>query len=93
MAYVWKLLMQTTETIKNGFELVSRLIPQFEMKVNFLQVGGQKGPPPSTSFSLVTSTNVGVSPKNFLTFHFNHFATLVPNFKTIPTASPKLVPF
>ena len=31
----------------------------------------------STSFSLVTSTNVGIIPKNFLTFPFNPFATLV----------------
>ena len=37
--------------------------------------GGQKDPP--TSFFLVTSTNVGTSPKNFLTFTFNPFATLV----------------
>ena len=28
-------------------------------------------PPPLTSFSLVTSTNVRISPKNFLTFSFN----------------------
>ena len=35
---------------------------------------GQKGPP--TSFSPVTSTNVGISPQNFLTFSFNPFATL-----------------
>ena len=37
--------------------------------------GGQKDPP--TSFSPVTSTNVGISPQNFLTFSFNPFATLV----------------
>ena len=37
--------------------------------------GGQKGPP--TSFSPVTSRNVGISPKSFLTFSFNPFATLV----------------
>ena len=35
--------------------------------------GWQKGPP--TSFSPVTSTNVGLSPKNFLTFSFNTFVT------------------
>ena len=28
-----------------------------------------------TSFSHVTSTNVGISPKTFLTFSFNPFAT------------------
>ena len=37
--------------------------------------GGQKGPP--TSFSSVTSTNVGISPQNILTFSFNPFHTLV----------------
>ena len=45
----------------------------------------------STSFSLVTSTNVGIIPKNFLTFPFNPFATLVSNFKFVPRASPKLL--
>ena len=40
---------------------------------------GQKAPPPPspTSFSPVTSTNVVTNPKNFLTFSFNPFATLV----------------
>ena len=39
---------------------------------------GQKAPLPSpTSFSPVTSTNVGIIPQNFLTFSFNPFATLV----------------
>ena len=37
--------------------------------------GGQKDP--STSFSPVTSTNVEISPQNFLTFNFNPFVTLV----------------
>ena len=37
--------------------------------------GGKKAPP--TSFSPVTSTNVGISPQNFLTFSFNAFDTLV----------------
>ena len=49
--------------------------------------GGQKGPP--TSFSPVTSTNVGFGPQNFLTFSFNPFAKLVQ--KSVPTASPKLL--
>ena len=46
---------------------------------------------PPTSFSPVTSTNIGISPQNFLTFSFNSFATLVQNFKAIPRASPKLL--
>ena len=37
--------------------------------------GGQKGP--LTSFSPVTSRNVGISSQNFMTFSFNPFATLV----------------
>ena len=56
---------------------------------SLFRMGEQKGPP--TSFSLVTSTNVGISPQNFLTFNFNLFATLVKNFKAIHSASPKLL--
>ena len=37
--------------------------------------GGEKAA--ATSFSPVTSTNVGISLQNFLTFSFNPFATLV----------------
>ena len=36
--------------------------------------GGQKAPP--TSFYPVTSTNVGISPKNFPTFSFDPFDIL-----------------
>ena len=44
-------------------------------------VGGAKAPlPPPTSFYPATSTNVGISPQNFMTFSFNLFATLVQNF-------------
>ena len=46
---------------------------------------------PNTSFSPVTSENVGISPKNFLTFSFNPFTTLVKNCQAIPSASPKLL--
>ena len=52
--------------------------------------GGKKVPLP-TSFSSVTSTNVGFGPKNFLTFSFNPFGTLVQNFKFVPSASAKLL--
>ena len=34
-------------------------------------------PPPPIRTSPVTSTNVGISPQNFLTFRYNPFATLV----------------
>ena len=46
--------------------------------------------PPTYKFFPSTSTNVGISPQNFMTFNFNPFLTLVQNFKTIPSASPKL---
>ena len=52
-------------------------------------MGGQKSPP--TSFCPVTSTNVGFGSQNFLTFSFNPFATLVQNFKFVPSASLKLL--
>ena len=42
--------------------------------------GRQKAPPPPpapTSFSSVTSANIGISPQNMLTFSFNLFATLM----------------
>ena len=44
---------------------------------NPIQDGGAKRPLP-ISFSPVTSTNVGISSQNFLTFCFNPFATLPP---------------
>ena len=49
------------------------------IRINPIQDGGgwgwQKGPP--TSFFSVTSTKVGLSPQNFLTFSVNTFATVV----------------
>ena len=54
------------------------------------RVGGGATPPP-TSFFPVTYANVGISPKNFLTFDFNPFATLVQNFKFVPRANLKLL--
>ena len=46
---------------------------------------------PPISFSPVTSTNVRISPKNFLTFDFDPFATIMQYFKAIPSASRKLL--
>ena len=51
----------------------------------------RKGLP--TSFSPVTSTNVEIGPQNFLIFIFNLFATLVQNFKFVPSANRKLLNF
>ena len=55
----------------------------------FRMSGAKK--PPSSSFSSVTSTNIGISRQNFLTFSFNPFAKLVEKFKLVPSASPKLL--
>ena len=52
--------------------------------------GGGFGKKAPNQFFPVTSTNVGFGPRNFLTFSFNSFATLVQNFKFVPRASPKL---
>ena len=51
--------------------------------------GGGEGKKLPTSFSHVTSTNVGISPLNFPTL--NSFATVVWNFKAIPSANPNLL--
>ena len=53
--------------------------------------GGVTKKTPPTSFSPVTSTNVGFDPQNVLTFSFNHFAKLVQNLKFVPSSSPKLL--
>ena len=42
-------------------------------------------------FSPRASTNVGISPQQFLTFSFNPLATLVWNFKAIPSDSPNFI--
>ena len=44
--------------------------------INPIQDGGRQKVP-LTSTSPLTFTNIGISPKNFLTFSFNPFATLV----------------
>ena len=47
-----------------------------EKPINPIQDRGGKKMPP-TSFPPVTSTNVGISPKNVLTISLNFFATPV----------------
>ena len=54
------------------------------------RAGGAKKAP-FTSFYPVTSTNVEFDSRNFLTFSFDPFATLVQNFKFVPSACPKLL--
>ena len=62
----------------------------YNLNVNAIRMGGGKKAF-SNSFSLVTSANVGISPQNFLTFIFDHFVTLVQNFKFVPSTSRKLL--
>ena len=61
---------------------------EIDLILNPIQDGG-KGLP--TSFSPVTSTNVGIRPQNFLTHTFNSFDKLVQNFKFVASASLKLL--
>ena len=58
--------------------------------INPIQDGGGAKKAPYQFFPL-TATNVEFGPQNFLTFSFNTFATLVQNFKSVPSASPKLL--
>ena len=56
-----------------------RVISINEIHFNPIKNRGRRegGNPSPTSISLVVSTNVGISSKNFLAFSFNLFATLV----------------
>ena len=57
----------------------SNIVTYILNEINSNQDGGQKAPPPPlpTSFSPVTSTNVGIRPQIFLTFSFNPFDRLM----------------
>ena len=46
---------------------------------------------PTTSFSSITSGNLGISHQIVLTFRLNPFATLVQNLTFVPSASLKLL--
>ena len=72
-------LKKTTQALKQNFQPYSG--------------SGSKKLHPPTSSSPVTSVNVGFGPQRFVTFSFNPFATLVQNFKVLPSASPKLLNF
>ena len=63
-------------------------IISFWKSLTLFRMGGTKSFPPLTP---VTSINVEISPQNFLTFSFNPFTTMVQSFKTIPSASTKLL--
>ena len=62
----------------------------FRMLSLFRMGGGQAKRPP-TSVLFVTSTKVGISPQNVLSFSLNPFLRFGENFKTILIASPKLL--
>ena len=84
VGYVWQKLRRgsfwTLPTHKQPWEVPSRI------RLTLFRIGWQKVNP--TSFSPVTSINVGISPKNLLNFSFKPFPTLVWNFKGIPSAVP-----
>ena len=86
--------------IRNGasFARICFLLTLFKMKGEGNEGGGRrvrgmgkKGKKTPSIFSPVTSTNVGISSRNFLTFSFNPFPTMASNVKTIPSASPRLL--
>ena len=51
------------------------------MCLTLFRMGRQKG----------FSTNIRLDPQNVLTFSFNPLATMLLNFKVIPSANPKLL--
>ena len=65
MVLEWYIIFNRTRTTHQGYVVLTL----------FRMGGGQMAL--TTSFSSVTSVNVGISPQNFLTFSFNPFATLV----------------
>ena len=79
---LWKTVNVQLESVSKNVELLQQNSSylQEELTSNPIQMGGRGGGEqkvPRTSFSPVTSTNVEISPQNFLTFSFNPFATLV----------------
>ena len=69
------LYLQNIVTIVAKYKMPHSLIMNLDQTpLILLRIGGggvKKVPP--TNFSPVTSTNVGISPQNFLTFSFNPF--------------------
>ena len=84
--YIWN-----KKERRPGFKVkvVSLVISAFGGGINPIQDGGGRKKPPPTSFSPVTSTNVGLSPQNFLTNPLprwcktsRSYLVLVPNYWT-----------
>ena len=69
------LAQKLTYTINIWFNFVFDSFFEQDHLLPLFRMGGKKAL--STSFSLVTSTNLGISPQNFLTFSFDPFVTLV----------------
>ena len=79
---LWKTVNVQLEIVNKNVELLQQNSSylQKELTSNPIQMGGRGGggqKVPRTSFSPVTSTNVEISPQNFLTFSFNPFTTPV----------------
>ena len=89
MTFSIKYFFSKCDQIRRLQRIWSHLLNKF--LILFRMVGAKSPPPSATSFSSVTSTNVRISPQNFLTFSFNPFDRLVQNFKFVPSAGPKLL--
>ena len=86
--YSYHIINAILEEGYDGFSPLSNLL-FLKQALTLFRMGDHKGP--TTSFPPVTSTNVRFDPENFLNFSFNPFATVVQNFKLVPSVSPKLL--
>ena len=84
LPYIQIFILPFPENICISFTFTSHILTLFIMRVGVDKKA-------SYQFSPVTTTNVEISPRNFLTFSSNSFATLMQNFKALPSASPKLL--
>ena len=85
-----KKLFKVLKFYKRPFHKTYKKILPFQFHLALFRILWAKAPSPYYFFH-VTSTNVGISFQNFLTFKFNPFATLMWNFKAIGSACPKLL--
>ena len=90
LTYIWRWLAKCSSSClcsfcgDRGLKQIRKIF--FQISAMYFHYLTKMTKRPPTSFSPVTSTNVG-----FLTFSFNPFATLVQNFKFLPSASPNLL--
>ena len=79
---------------RNGKKIDMWITPTWIKTLTLFRMkGSKKSAPPSTSFFLVTFTNLEISSQNFLNFSFNSFVLLVQSFKVMPSVRPKLLNF